>query len=65
MTAFGGSGDAPKGKKDHHKGKGAAANNGNAAAQIKTLSIVEETKSAYDDFLADLKMLEKELESTK
>lgn len=47
------------------EGKGAAANNGNAAAQIKTLSIVEETKSAYDDFLADLKMLEKELESTK
>ena len=29
-----------------------------AAAQIKTLSAVEETKSAYDDFLAELRTTE-------
>mmetsp|Transcript_25230 Transcript_25230/g.54345 ORF Transcript_25230/g.54345 Transcript_25230/m.54345 type:complete len:236 (+) Transcript_25230:108-815(+) len=33
-----------------------------AAAEIKSLSIVEETKSAYDDFLADLKTFEKAIE---
>ena len=33
-----------------------------AAAQIKSSKIVDETKSAYDDFLLDVKIIEKELD---
>lgn len=33
-----------------------------AAAQIKSSKIVDETKSAYDDFLLDVKTMEKELD---
>eukprot|EP00984_Skeletonema_dohrnii_P003136 scaffold1046_cov136-Skeletonema_dohrnii-CCMP3373.AAC.1 len=33
-----------------------------AAAQIKSSKVVDETKSAYDDFLMDAKTLEKELD---
>jgi len=42
------------------KGKSPEANK--TAGQIKTLSVVEETKSAYDDFLLDLKNFEKAIE---